>query len=145
MGEAHSVWRGLTRRGAEWQVGPMHLPFPLPGIGRRKMRERPAHGTRLADGSRVFYIHAGDDVLLAGRVFGERHATERLGVVCLPGLSRNSADFSAIANHLAYGMPNLRHRRYRLAKPVCEGVQNTSGRPIQPGAAKSTRRQSRMR
>lgn len=98
----------------------MHLPF----ISRRRTRDRPAEGSRLADGSRVFYVHAGDDVLLAGRMFGEQHAGERLGVVCLSGLSRNSADFRAIAQHLST------HRK----RPRCVVALDYRGRGLSDNA-----------
>lgn len=46
---------------------------------------------------------APDGLRLYSRIYGERHRHERLPVVCLPGLTRNSRDFHELALHLSTG------------------------------------------
>ena len=49
------------------------------------------------EGCEAFEFMASDGLLLAGRRYGDRDAHERLPVVCLPGLTRNSKDFHGLA------------------------------------------------
>lgn len=54
----------------------------------------------MTDGYADLYASAGDGLRLYGRDYGPRSAAS-LPVVCLPGLARTSADFHALALHLA--------------------------------------------
>lgn len=65
-----------------------------------KNRERPKPGATLEDGSKAVFTRSQDDVVLGGRVFGGPQ-DERLPVVCLAGLTRNSADFSELGQFLS--------------------------------------------
>ena len=48
---------------------------------------------------RMVRFSAQDGLMLAARIFGD--ATDRMPVICLPGLSRNSRDFLALGHYLA--------------------------------------------
>lgn len=54
------------------------------------------------EGWTKFEFTSRDGLRLAGRRYGWEHR-DRLPVVCLPGLSRNAADFHGLARHLAGG------------------------------------------
>jgi pimeloyl-ACP methyl ester carboxylesterase len=54
------------------------------------------------------FITAPDGLKLHVRLYGER-SSDRLPVVCLPGLSRTVADFDALATSLAADEPQSRH------------------------------------
>ena len=49
-----------------------------------------------------FEYSASDGLRLAGRKYGWETVSDALPLVCLPGLTRNSADFHTIANYLAH-------------------------------------------
>jgi pimeloyl-ACP methyl ester carboxylesterase len=57
-----------------------------------------------ADAPRSTFISAQDGLRLHVREYGARTATT-VPVVCLPGLTRTTADFAALAPTLAYGKP----------------------------------------
>ncbi len=50
--------------------------------------------------SDYFYYDSADGVRLYCRIY-RRAATRRVPVLCLPGLTRNSRDFAALAAHLS--------------------------------------------
>jgi pimeloyl-ACP methyl ester carboxylesterase len=60
-----------------------------------------------ADAPRSTFISAQDGLRLHVREYGARAATA-VPVVCLPGLTRTTADFDALAPALAYGRPERR-------------------------------------
>ncbi|MGC2076356.1 MAG: alpha/beta hydrolase, partial [Xanthobacteraceae bacterium] len=60
-----------------------------------------------ADAPRSTFISAQDGLRLHVREYGSR-ATPGVPVVCLPGLTRTTADFDALAPALAYGRPERR-------------------------------------
>jgi pimeloyl-ACP methyl ester carboxylesterase len=60
-----------------------------------------------ADAPRSMFISAQDGLRLHVREYGARTATA-VPVVCLPGLTRTTADFDALAPALAYGRPRRR-------------------------------------
>lgn len=55
------------------------------------------------DGFEEIAYSAPDGLKLCARVYGATHATARLPVVCLPGLTRNARDFHALALGLSAG------------------------------------------
>jgi len=59
------------------------------------------------DGPRSTFVSAQDGLRLHVREYGARIATA-VPVVCLPGLTRTTADFDALAPALAYGQPKRR-------------------------------------
>jgi len=60
-----------------------------------------------ADAPRSTFISAQDGLRLHVREYGSR-AAPGVAVVCLPGLTRTTADFDALAPALAYGRPERR-------------------------------------
>jgi pimeloyl-ACP methyl ester carboxylesterase len=60
-----------------------------------------------ADAPRTTFVSAQDGLRLHVREYGPRSATA-VPVVCLPGLTRTTADFDALAPALAYGKPERR-------------------------------------
>ena len=60
-----------------------------------------------APAGRIVQLRSHDDLILAVRIFGTR--TERLPLLCLPGLSRNSLDFIAVGQR--FGAPGPEERQ----------------------------------
>jgi pimeloyl-ACP methyl ester carboxylesterase len=68
---------------------------------------KPGASAAVADAPRSSFISAQDGLRLHVREYGARAATT-VPVVCLPGLTRTTADFEALAPALAYGRPERR-------------------------------------
>lgn len=69
--------------------------------------------------ARDFFYGSGDGLQLYCRIF--EPASFRLTVLCLPGLTRNSRDFTALAQHLG--------QRYRVLTPDLRGRGRSAADP----------------
>ena len=83
------------------------------------------------------FFSASDGLRLHAADYG-RHdlaTRDRLPVVCLPGLTRNSSDFDALARMLTPGDFVIRVKQLTQIRPLLEAVLAPVGQPTADGSA----------
>jgi hypothetical protein len=122
-----SALEGLERKTPAGTRHALHSACPRTSGGRVNLSGRPHFGYSgmNPDGSASAFVTAQDGLKLHVREWGGRAATV-LPVVCLPGLSRTTADFEPLAEALVGDTAARTTPRRRVIASILAGAANRS-------------------